>query len=98
MAAVLLLKIPQVKNGFFLINRAVDAVSAASRAGTSFVFGYLGGGALPFAVTTPGAEFVLAPHQYRARDGVPFNAEGYAILVGRMIPQVDMLLRRANAR
>ena len=58
--AVLLLKVPQVKNGFFLVNRAVEAVSAASLAGTSFVFGYLGGGALPFAVTTPGAEFVLA--------------------------------------
>lgn len=58
--ALLLLKVPQIKNGFALINRAVEAVSAASLAGTSFVFGYLGGGALPFAVTTPGAEFVLA--------------------------------------
>ncbi len=43
-------------------------------------------------------DFTLPPHRYRARDGVPFNVEGYAILVGRMIPQVDMLLRRANTR
>ena len=58
--ALLLLKVPQIKTAFAGINRAVDAVSAASLAGTSFVFGYLGGGTLPFAVTTPGAEFVLA--------------------------------------
>ncbi len=58
--AVLLLKVPQIKGGFALVNRAVEAVSAASRAGTSFVFGYLGGGALPFELKTPGAEFVLA--------------------------------------
>ena len=30
------------------------------RAGTSFVFGYLGGGPLPFEPKLPGAEFVLA--------------------------------------
>ncbi|MFN3658074.1 MAG: NupC/NupG family nucleoside CNT transporter [Pseudolabrys sp.] len=58
--AVLLLKVPQVAAAFAWIGHAVDAVSAASRAGTSFVFGYLGGGALPFALTTPGADFVLA--------------------------------------
>jgi CNT family concentrative nucleoside transporter len=58
--AVLLLKVPQIALLFTGIARAVDAVSAASRAGTSFVFGYIGGGALPFAVTTPGADFVLA--------------------------------------
>ena len=28
--------------------------------GTGFVFGYLGGGPLPFAETSPGASFVLA--------------------------------------
>ena len=34
--------------------------AAASRAGTSFVFGYLGGGALPFDLKAPGADFMLA--------------------------------------
>ena len=33
---------------------------SATRAGTSFVFGYVGGGPLPFEVKTPGADFVLA--------------------------------------
>ena len=58
--ALLLLKVPQIKLAFVGINRAVDAVSAATQAGTSFVFGYVGGGALPFELKTPGAEFVLA--------------------------------------
>jgi acyl-CoA thioesterase I len=40
-------------------------------------------------------EWKLPPHKYRARDGAHFNAEGYAILVGRMLPQVEELLQRA---
>ncbi len=58
-AAVLLLEIPQIKAGFALVNRAVEAVSAATIAGTSFVFGYAGGGPPPYAVTSPANEFVL---------------------------------------
>src|SRR5437660_4775527 len=58
--AVILLKIPGATRMFAAINRAVDAIAAASRAGTSFVFGYLGGGTLPFELKVPGAEFVLA--------------------------------------
>jgi acyl-CoA thioesterase I len=40
-------------------------------------------------------EWKLPPHEYRARDGAHFNAEGYAILVERMLPQVEELVRRA---
>jgi CNT family concentrative nucleoside transporter len=58
--AIVLLKIPVVARAFGIINDAVNVISAASRAGTSFVFGYLGGGALPFDLKTPGADFVLA--------------------------------------
>jgi concentrative nucleoside transporter, CNT family len=58
--AVILLKVPGVSRVFGAINDAVDVISAASRAGTSFVFGYLGGGQLPFELKVPGAEFVLA--------------------------------------
>src|ERR1700719_2795491 len=58
--AVILLKVPGATRVFAAINDAVNAISAASRAGTSFVFGYLGGGQLPFELKTPGAEFVLA--------------------------------------
>jgi CNT family concentrative nucleoside transporter len=58
--AVALIKLPPVAHAFGAINDAVGAISAASRAGTSFVFGYLGGGPLPFDPKTPGADFVLA--------------------------------------
>ncbi len=39
------------------INGAVAAIAAATRAGTAFVFGYMGGGPLPFELKTPGTEF-----------------------------------------
>jgi CNT family concentrative nucleoside transporter len=58
--AVILLKVPGTARAFAAINSAVDAIAAASRAGTSFVFGYLGGGELPYELKVPGAEFVLA--------------------------------------
>jgi CNT family concentrative nucleoside transporter len=58
--AAIFLKIPQVRSVFAYANSAVDAIAAATRAGTSFVFGYLGGGPLPFDPKFPGGEFVLA--------------------------------------
>src|SRR5271168_3572504 len=57
--ALLLLKVPQTEIFFDWINRAVGAIAQATRAGTSFVFGYIGGGALPFELKVPGAEFIL---------------------------------------
>jgi len=58
--ALLMLKVPQVKVAFQAISDAVDAIAAATKAGTSFVFGYLGGGPLPFELRAPGTEFVFA--------------------------------------
>lgn len=58
--AVVLLKLPAVARAFHAINEAVGAISAAARAGSSFVFGYVGGGPLPFELKAPGADFVLA--------------------------------------
>jgi acyl-CoA thioesterase-1 len=42
------------------------------------------------------AEWKLPPHRYRARDGAHFNAAGYAILVGRMLPEVEALIGRPH--
>lgn len=58
--AVLLLKVPPMRAAFGAVNGAVDAISAATRAGTSLVYGYLGGGGLPFDAKDPAATFVLA--------------------------------------
>jgi len=58
--AAVLLKVPLSRDIFLFLNRAVASVQEATRAGTSFVFGYLGGGTLPFSESAPGASFVLA--------------------------------------
>ena len=58
--ALLFLKFPPAGAAFLLLNRAVEAVQKATEAGTGFVFGYLGGGELPFAETKPGASFIFA--------------------------------------
>ena len=58
--AVALIKLPILAHAFGATNDAVGAIANASRAGTSFVFGYVGGGALPFELKSPGADFILA--------------------------------------
>src|SRR3954468_4139520 len=58
--AVLFLKVPFIKNLFLSLNEALSVVEKATEAGTSLVFGYLGGGATPFAVTESSALFVLS--------------------------------------
>ncbi len=58
--AVLLLKLPFIQKLFGALNDGVVALQNASEAGSSFVFGYLGGGPLPFEETKLGASFVLA--------------------------------------
>jgi CNT family concentrative nucleoside transporter len=58
--AVLFLKVPPITAALGSANHVIDAIAAASRAGTAFVFGYIGGGPLPFELKFPGNEFVLA--------------------------------------
>ena len=58
--ALLLLKLPASQQIFVALNRGIAALQAATLEGTSFIFGYLGGGDLPFEETVPGASFVLA--------------------------------------
>jgi CNT family concentrative nucleoside transporter len=58
--AALLLKVPGSQAFFVAINDAVAALDGATRTGTAFVFGFLGGAPLPYAETVPGASFVLA--------------------------------------
>lgn len=58
--ALFLLNVPYSTELFSLLNRAVFALQEATNSGTSFVFGYLGGGALPFVEDPPGAGFILA--------------------------------------
>ena len=52
--ALLLLKVPVARDALYGLNAVVTAVTGATNAGTSFVFGYMGTGPTPFAVTNPG--------------------------------------------
>ena len=58
--AALMLKVPPVRAIFVSANTVVDAIADSTKAGTSFVFGYIGGGPLPFDPKTPGSDYVLA--------------------------------------
>ena len=58
--ALLLLRLPASQAGLIALNDAVEALTEATRAGTGFVFGYIGGGPTPFEVTAPQSSFVLA--------------------------------------
>lgn len=58
--AIFLFHIPFFRDIFIALNRLFLSLEEATRAGTSMVFGYIGGGDLPFAATMPGSTFILA--------------------------------------
>jgi CNT family concentrative nucleoside transporter len=58
--AVLFLQVPVVQVLLVRLNDVMLGLQTATDAGTAFVFGFLGGGPLPFEETRPGASFVLA--------------------------------------
>jgi len=58
--AVIFLKVPLIKDAFLKLNDALLVLERATQAGTSLVFGYLGGGSPPFAVSDPASNFILA--------------------------------------
>ena len=58
--AAILLELPFVTRIFDGLNRGVLAVQHATEAGSSFVFGFLGGGPLPYEETRAGASVVFA--------------------------------------
>jgi CNT family concentrative nucleoside transporter len=49
--AILLLEVPMARAALYSLNNVVDALSSATKAGTTFVFGFVGGGTPPFDVT-----------------------------------------------
>jgi len=58
--ALAFLKVPFFQSMFALFNEGLLALQAATTAGTSLVFGYLGGADLPFTELQPGSSVVLA--------------------------------------
>ena len=58
--ALVFLKMPGADAALRGLNAAVGTLQTATDAGTTLVFGFLGGGPLPYAETRPGTSFVLA--------------------------------------
>ena len=58
--ATVLLKVPAAREFFLGLNDVVLALQAATKKGTSLVFGYIGGAPPPFKEPFPGAAFILA--------------------------------------
>ena len=46
----------------------------------------------------PYAQWKLPAGKYRARDHAHFNAQGYAIVIARMLPDIEKLIARVKAR
>ncbi|MCB1645536.1 MAG: nucleoside:proton symporter [Pseudomonadales bacterium] len=99
--ALIMFRVPLVKDGLALLNKGVVALANATESGTQFVFGYLGGDpanvAYPFAVTDPGATYILA---FRVLPLILFFTVISAILWHyRVLPVVirgfSLLLRRS---
>lgn len=95
--ALALLKLPLFKGVFLTLNEVLGALEKATQAGTGFVFGYLGGGSAPFAITDPASSFVLA---FRALPLVlVVSALSSLLFYWRVLPwvvrMVSLLLRKA---
>ncbi|MEM9253874.1 MAG: nucleoside transporter C-terminal domain-containing protein [Pseudomonadota bacterium] len=58
--ALLLLKTEPLQDALLVVNRLVIVLEQATAAGTSLVFGFVGGGATPFEVSAPEHSFILA--------------------------------------
>ncbi|MFT4098640.1 MAG: nucleoside transporter C-terminal domain-containing protein [Rhodoblastus sp.] len=58
--ALLFTKFPPAVAAILTLTHGVEALQRATDAGTALVFGFLGGGPLPYAETKPGASFILA--------------------------------------
>jgi len=58
--AAVFLKLPFAATLFAQVNRGVNAVQGATEAGSTFVFGFLGGGPAPYEASGAGSDVVLA--------------------------------------
>jgi concentrative nucleoside transporter, CNT family len=95
--ALLFLKLPFAKDAFLALNDVLSALEKATQAGTSLVFGFLGGGPAPFAVTDANSNFVLA---FRALPIVLVMSALSALLfhwglLQRLVRAISWLLERA---
>lgn len=58
--ALVLIKLPASRHFSRVLNEGIQVLQEATLAGTSFIFGFIGGGELPYVETVAGASFILA--------------------------------------
>lgn len=58
--AALMLRVPALQAVLLELNSAVKVLEQAALAGSSYMFGYLGGAPLPFLAEGPGSSFIIA--------------------------------------
>tara|TARA_Y100001936_G_scaffold123309_1_gene120517 strand:- start:4007 stop:5197 length:1191 start_codon:yes stop_codon:yes gene_type:complete len=58
--AIILLKLPLIRDSFLALNAIVTALQSATQQGTSFLLGYIGGGNAPFEIKQGSSTFILA--------------------------------------
>ena len=95
--ALLFLKLPFAKDAFLALNDVLGALEKSTQAGTALVFGYLGGGPAPFAVSDANSSFILA---FRALPIVLVMSALSALLyhwgvLPRIVRAISWLLERA---
>ncbi len=84
--AVIFLKLPVSQQIFLSLNEVVEAIYAATTDGTSFVFGYVGGGKAPFEVKNESFVFIFA---FKALPLVlVISALSYLLYYYRVLPTV----------
>lgn len=94
--ALILIRMPGSQRVFVWFNDGVLALQRATEAGTALLFGFLGGGALPFEEPFPGAAFVFA---FRALPMVLVVSALSALLYHwRILPWVVRLFAWALSR
>lgn len=58
--AFLILKVSVINHAFLLASKGIGALKTATGEATKFVFGYLGGGEMPFSLSNEGSTFIFA--------------------------------------
>ena len=94
--ALVLIRLPAARAALLPLDGAAAALQRASDAASGFVFGYLGGAALPFDEQFPGAAYIL---DFRALPLVVIISAGSAVLfhwgvLQRVMGAFAWLLRR----
>ncbi len=90
--AVVLLKVPTMQHVFMFLTDLVLQLQTATETGTSFIFGFLGGGRLPYEETVAGGSYVIA---FRALPILLITSVLSSLLVyWRILPLIMQMISR----